>query len=67
MEEKMGFAWVLTGDTSLFMTDCERYGMSYGCDIDCPVLQAGNCELKETDNKELYEQYREEYGDYLDD
>ncbi|MEQ2677985.1 hypothetical protein AAAU98_14675 [Enterocloster citroniae] len=27
------------------MTDCERYGMSYGCDEDCPQLQRGECEI----------------------
>ena len=27
------------------MTDCERYGMTWGCDIECPVLQRGECGL----------------------
>lgn len=39
------------------MTGCERYGMTWGCDIDCPVLQSGNCELKDSENKELYQEY----------
>jgi hypothetical protein len=38
------------------MTDCEHYGMTYGCNVECPVLCDGRCELQETDNKELYEE-----------
>ena len=45
------------------MTECEKYGMACGCTIDCPVLRAGECELMYTDNKELYEESCEEYGD----
>ena len=26
------------------MTDCEKYGMCYGCDQYCPVLIAGKCD-----------------------
>ena len=44
---------------SCVMTDCERYGMCYGCDIHCPVLQRGECECE--DNKELYQKYLEDY------
>jgi hypothetical protein len=40
---------------SSVMTDCEKYGMTYGCNEDCPVLIAGKCELQDSDNKELYE------------
>ncbi len=59
---KSGFANTITeldlGTTAAsIMTDCERYGMTWGCDIDCPVLQSGKCELQDTDNKELYKQY----------
>ena len=36
--------------------ECERYGMCHGCDVDCPVLLRGECELQDTDNKELYEE-----------
>ena len=39
---------------SSVMTDCEKYGMSYGCNEDCPVLLAGKCELQDSVNKELY-------------
>jgi hypothetical protein len=36
------------------MSGCEKYGMTWGCDIDCPTLRAGNCELKYDVNKELW-------------
>lgn len=39
---------------SSVMTGCEKYGMTYGCDTDCPVLRAGQCELKDDVNKELW-------------
>ena len=38
------------------MNDCYKFGMTYGCTVDCPVLKAGECELQDSDNKELYEQ-----------
>lgn len=28
------------------MTDCEKYGMMYGCNGDCPQLLDGNCEIE---------------------
>ena len=39
---------------SSIMTDCEHHGMTYGCTIDCPVLQEHKCDLKDADNKDLY-------------
>jgi hypothetical protein len=58
--EKTDFAntittWDLGSTASSVMTDCEKHGMTYGCTIECPALLAGLCELKDTDNKELYE------------
>lgn len=44
----------LSGATHM-MNECEKYGMTYGCDVDCPVLRAGECELQDSDNKELYQ------------
>lgn len=52
--------WDLGVTASSVMTDCEKYGMTWGCNVDCPVLRAGNCELKDSDNKELYEEYLSE-------
>ena len=28
----------------LDMTACEKYGMTWGCDENCPVLNEGKCE-----------------------
>lgn len=42
------------------MSECESYGMTWGCDVDCPVLREGLCELKDAENKELYEQVLKE-------
>lgn len=34
------------------MTECERYGITWGCDEDCPVFQRKECELqKEVEEK----------------
>ena len=27
------------------MTDCEKFGMAYGCQLDCPQLERGECEI----------------------
>lgn len=35
------------------MTECERYGMTWGCDKDCPVFQRKECELQEENNKQF--------------
>lgn len=45
----------LDSHTPAGMSDCESYGMTWGCDEDCPVLLRGECELQDADNKELYE------------
>lgn len=54
---KQAFANTLADTVFIGMSQCERYGMAYGCDIDCPVLQSGKCELRESENKELYAEY----------
>lgn len=59
--EKTDFAntithWDLGSTASSVMNDCYKHGMTYGCTIDCPQLLAGLCELKDTDNKELYKE-----------
>ncbi len=43
---------------SSIMTDCEHYGITYGCTVNCPVLQMHKCELQDTENKELYLEYK---------
>ena len=32
---------------------CFKYGMNAGCDINCPVLQDGECELSNDENRFL--------------
>ena len=49
----IGFANTMTeldlGATAAsVMTDCEKYGMCYGCDEYCPVLIAGKCENEDS-------------------
>jgi len=63
--EKMNFANTITemdlgAMASSVMTDCEKYGMTWGCNTGCPVLRAGKCELKDDENKELYQEYLSE-------
>ena len=65
MSDKMNFANTITeidlgSMSSSVMNDCYKYGMTWGCDINCPVLQSGKCELKDDDNKELYQEYLDE-------
>lgn len=65
MSDKMNFANTITerdlgAMASSVMSDCEKYGMTWGCDINCPVLQRGECELKDAENKELYQEYLDE-------
>lgn len=31
------------------LTDCESYGMTWGCDTDCPTFRSGNCEVCKED------------------
>ncbi len=59
-ERKMDFAITTNEHTKSLahqnMAECEHYGITWGCDIDCPVLNDGRCELKDSENKELYEE-----------
>jgi hypothetical protein len=60
-ETKINFAGELAyqglGVTAYsIMTDCEKFGMTYGCQEDCPQLERGECEIYknvETYNKEV--------------
>ena len=49
---KQMFANSLSDTVFIGMSQCERYGMTWGCDGDCPVLQDGKCEIQEQ-NKHL--------------
>ncbi len=50
MKNKNSFANTITemdlGITaSSIMTDCEKFGMTWGCQEDCPQLERGECEI----------------------
>ena len=57
MEEKTVFADLICsydeGLSYVNMTECERYGITWGCDKDCPVLQRKECELQEEVEEKL--------------
>jgi len=60
-EHRLSFAKVISTQSlgvtaSSIMTGCEHYGMTYGCNAECPVLTSGRCELQDSENKELYKQ-----------
>lgn len=59
LESKTSLANTFADTVFIGMSDCYRYGMTWGCDIDCPVLQSGKCELKNAGNKELYQEYQD--------
>lgn len=53
---KLSFAKTINnyGDNAfLGMTDCEHYGITYGCDPECPVFASGNCEIQ-NENKVIF-------------
>lgn len=35
------------------MSECERYGITWGCDEECPVFQRKECELQEEVEEKL--------------
>ncbi len=48
MSNKMIFADTITemdleAMASSVMSDCEKFGMAWGCRSDCPVFQSGKC------------------------
>lgn len=49
-------AWDLGETASSVMTDCEKFGMTYGCKEDCPQLERGECEIYENVEQYLKEQ-----------
>ena len=58
---KSGFANAIADFYLPPMSDgCMRYGMTWGCDTDCPVLNRGECELQENETKELYKQIKQD-------
>lgn len=54
MSSKSDFASMLTrgGDHGFKgASECECWGMSYGCTPDCPVFERGQCEIQEENSK----------------
>lgn len=37
------------GELPVGMNDCDAYGMTYGCDGQCPVFISGDCKCVEED------------------
>lgn len=42
------------------MTECEKFGMTYGCREDCPQLQDGKCEIYDSVDEFLEEGRKDE-------
>ena len=59
-DSKMAFAEFMAlslGTTAAsIMTDCEKFGMTYGCQEDCPQLQRGECKIYKSVDELLQEQ-----------
>jgi hypothetical protein len=63
-ENALAFSRSLTYSTSPYMSDCESFGMSFGCRVDCPVFVAGNCEVaKHEDPAEMLGMVNAEFGE----
>lgn len=59
MNDKTMLAFTLSelgSNSYLSMSECEKFGMTFGCREDCPVFERGECELQE----ELEENFKEE-------
>ena len=48
---KVGFANEMStqslGNNGLGMNECMKFGMTWGCQPDCPVFERGECERQE--------------------
>ena len=52
ISDKAKFAYTLCDIDSgvpLIANECERYGMTWGCDTDCPVFSRGECKTEDID------------------
>lgn len=53
MNDKAAFANTINtfGEhAALIMSECERYGITWGCDEDCPVYLRGECRNEDSIN-----------------
>lgn len=39
----------LGGHSNLSANECERYGMTWGCDSGCPVFSRGDCKMEDVE------------------
>lgn len=44
-----------TSHATHFESECEKFGMTWGCKPDCPVFERGECELQE-ENEKMFEE-----------
>ena len=42
-----------TSHATHFENECERFGMTWRCQPDCPVFERGECELQQ-ENEEMF-------------
>ena len=59
MSNKMDFADTITemdlgAMAASVMSDCEKFGMTWGCRSDCPVFQRGQCKEVFMENIETF-------------
>lgn len=40
-------------NTGHMTSECENFGMTYGCKPECPVFMEGRCELQEENQKKF--------------
>ena len=61
-EDKLNFGRVLneSGPNGFITSDiCHNYGSISGCDMGCPALISGDCELKDAECKDLYDEVKQ--------
>lgn len=60
-EQKQSFANTLSdlSGGGHLGNECERYGMTWGCDTDCPVLRRGQCSAVKDGNEDVLKIYLE--------
>lgn len=63
MAHQNEFANTIYDHSGLMATgnECFKFGITWGCTVNCPVLRRGECEHKDTENRELWEQVKSEY------
>ncbi len=51
MSNKADFARTLADTINIGMSECESFGMTWGCKEDCPVYEREECEIQEENDK----------------